>query len=105
RKSGPVRMTPILWSDRGTAAHWRESVDAQEIALSSRGERVQESLKSHGASFMDDLVHDTGLLRTDVELALGELVAAGLATADSFAGLRGLLMTSARRARLKERGL
>jgi ATP-dependent Lhr-like helicase len=105
RKSGPVRMTPILWSERDTAAHWRETVEGEEIALSSRGARVQESLKAHGASFLDDLVHDTGLLRTDVELSLGELVAAGLVTADSFAGLRGLLMNSARRARLKERGL
>ncbi len=105
RKSGPVRVTPILWSERETLAHWRAPVEAEDVALSSRAQRVQASLQEHGASFADDLVADTDLLRTEVELALGELVAAGLVTADSFAGLRGLLLTSARRSRLRERGL
>jgi len=40
---------------------------------------------------MDDLQAATGLLPVQVEQALGELVAAGRITADSFAGLRGLL--------------
>ena len=43
------------------------------------------------------LVDGTGLLRTQVEDALGELVACGLVTADSFTGLRALLTPSNRR--------
>ena len=39
----------------------------------------------------------TGLLRTEVEKGLGELVAWGLVSSDSFAGLRALLVPSDRR--------
>jgi len=54
-------------------------------------------LDERGASFFGDLVNATGLLRTEVEKGLGELVAWGLVTADSFAGLRALLVPSDRR--------
>jgi ATP-dependent Lhr-like helicase len=56
-----------------------------------------EVLDARGASFFGDLVNATGLLRTEVERGLGELVAWGLVTADSFAGLRALLVPSDRR--------
>jgi ATP-dependent Lhr-like helicase len=105
RKSGPVRMTPIFWSGRENLAHWQRPAEGEAPALSSRAQRVLDSLKAHGASFLDELVHDGGLLFTEAELAIGELVSHGLVTADSFAGLRGLLMTSARRSRLRGRGL
>jgi len=42
-------------------------------------------------------VDGTGLLRVQVEEALGELVALGVASADSFAGLRALLVPADRR--------
>jgi ATP-dependent Lhr-like helicase len=54
-------------------------------------------LDERGASFFGDLVNATGLLRTEVEKGLGELVAWGLVTSDSFAGLRALLVPSDRR--------
>jgi len=54
-------------------------------------------LEGRGASFFGDLVNATGLLRTEVEKGLGELVAWGLVTSDSFAGLRALLVPSDRR--------
>ena len=63
-----------------------------------------ESLRLHGASFFDDLVHDTGLLRSDVELGLGELVSRGRVTSDSFAGLRALITSKKRRERLRHTG-
>jgi ATP-dependent Lhr-like helicase len=56
-----------------------------------------ESLRIHGASFFDELVDASGLLRSQVEEALAELVARGLVSADSFAGLRALLVPSDRR--------
>src|SRR5690606_27443228 len=50
------------------------------------------TLARHGALFFDELLGETHLLRTELENALGELVAVGLVNADSFAGLRALLM-------------
>jgi ATP-dependent Lhr-like helicase len=62
---------------------------------------VHEALRTHGASFFNDLVHDTGMLRTEVEQALGELVSAGLVSSDSFAGLRALIIPNERREKLR----
>jgi ATP-dependent Lhr-like helicase len=54
-------------------------------------------MREQGASFFDELVEGSGLLRSQVEDALAELVALGLVTSDSFAGLRALLVPSERR--------
>ena len=59
------------------------------------GPRVH--IQAQGASFFDELVEGTGLLRSQVEEALAELVALGLVTSDSFGGLRALLVPSDRR--------
>ena len=45
----------------------------------------------------------TGMLRTQVERALGELAGAGLVTADSFSGLRALLTPPEKRSSLSGR--
>jgi len=66
--------------------------------LSGSARDVQAWLAAHGASFFSDIVLGTGLLPTQAETALGELVYLGLATADSFAGLRALLTPAERRA-------
>ena len=55
------------------------------------------SSAQHGASFFDELVEGSGLLRTQVEEALAELVALGLVSSDSFGGLRALLVPSGER--------
>jgi ATP-dependent Lhr-like helicase len=47
--------------------------------------------------FFDELLADVRVLRMELENALGELVAAGLANSDSFAGLRALLKPVAKR--------
>jgi ATP-dependent Lhr-like helicase len=52
---------------------------------------VAEFIRQYGASFFDELVEGTALLRPQVEEALAELVALGLVASDSFAGLRALL--------------
>src|SRR5947208_12339256 len=62
---------------------------------SSRAALVSLALRC--ASFFGDLVNATGLLRTEVEKGLAELVAWGLVSSDSFAGLRALLVPSDRR--------
>ncbi|WP_199909847.1 DEAD/DEAH box helicase [Rhodanobacter thiooxydans] len=97
---GPVRSTPIVLLPRREMAFWTavaSSDDAQEILLSSRAQAVADALREHGALFFDELLADTRLLRTELEDALGELVAAGRISADSFAGLRALLLPAAKR--------
>jgi ATP-dependent Lhr-like helicase len=59
---------------------------------------VADFLNTHGASFFDEIVSGTGLLKTQAEEAIGELVALGLVAADSFAGLRALLVPADKRA-------
>ncbi len=65
---------------------------------SGRAQAVGEFIREHGASFFDEIVAGTGLLRAQAEEALAELVANGLVTSDSFSGLRILLVPSDRRA-------
>jgi len=100
RKSGPIRTTPIALFRRERGAVWRSLTvqgDPRELPLSHPARAALETLDQRGASFFGDLVSATGLLRTEVEKALGELVAWGLVTSDSFAGLRALLVPSDRR--------
>ncbi|MFQ5696393.1 MAG: DEAD/DEAH box helicase, partial [Terriglobia bacterium] len=52
---------------------------------------VLEFLRQRGASFFPDIVRGTGKLKSEVEAALWELVAAGLITADAFDNLRALV--------------
>ncbi len=66
-------------------------------ALSSAAQDVLQTLREQGASFFSDLVHGSGRLRAEVEQALGELVANGLVSSDSFAGLRALTLPASRR--------
>lgn len=99
-RAGPVRTTPIAWLGRGEAGQWRELLEAPATALlqvSSCAQTLHSVLAARGAMFFVDLVRATGLLRTRVEQGLAELVAAGLVTADRFAGLRALLTPAARR--------
>ena len=102
--AGPVRSTPIMLVGREALAHWQRNAEASKSmeGLSARGQKILESLQQHGASFFDDLVHDTELLRSDVETGLGELVSRGRITSDSFAGIRALITSKKRRERLRQ---
>jgi ATP-dependent Lhr-like helicase len=98
--SGPVRSTPIVLLPRKQMAVWTsiaQEASPQESLLSSRAQAVADALSQHGALFFDELQSIAHLLRTELEDALGELVAAGRASADSFAGLRALLLPAAKR--------
>jgi len=98
--SGPVRATPIVLLQRRNMPMWT-ALDAtaspSSPALSSRAQAVADQLKDHGASFFDELIVSTHLLHTELEDALAELVANGAVTADSYAGLRALLLPSSKR--------
>lgn len=106
RKNAPVRHTPIALVERRNIAHWRKLApipDASKIALSGPALRVRDCILEAGACFFVDLVEGTGLLRTQVENALGELVNWGMVTSDNFAGLRALITPESRRPRLAVR--
>ena len=100
RKSGPVRNTPIVLVSRPHSAQWRAlaGTSAEESTLSSSAAKILELLQRDGASFFVDLVQGSGMLRVQVEDALGALVTVGRVTSDSFAGLRALIQPSHRRA-------
>jgi len=102
--AAPVRSTPIMLVGREALAHWQRNGEAPDSveSLSARGRKILETLRQHGASFFDDLVSDTGLLRSDIELGLGELVSRGRLTSDSFAGIRALITSKKRRERLRQ---
>ncbi|HEY3644320.1 MAG TPA: ATP-dependent DNA helicase, partial [Gammaproteobacteria bacterium] len=100
RRAGPVRGTPIAFVERDALEHWRalaEMPDTSAINLSHGARTVHDALRSHGALFFTDITRHTGLLRTQVEQALGELAAWGLVAADTFAGLRALITPPSKR--------
>jgi ATP-dependent helicase Lhr and Lhr-like helicase len=93
-KSGPVRTTPIALLSRKNISLWDQFFTppaSEELTMTASARAVYDCLLTRGASFFSDLVESVGLLRTQVEDALGELVASGLVTADSFTGMRALL--------------
>src|SRR5690606_31842377 len=99
--AGPLRSTPIVILPRRTQPLWAglaRPVGAHAAQPSSRAQAVLDHLREHGASFFDEIAQATRLLTVEIEVALGELVARGLIHADSFAGLRALLMPAKRRA-------
>jgi ATP-dependent Lhr-like helicase len=104
RKAGPIRSTPLALFRRERGQVWRSAVpepDPATLPLSSTALALLAALDERGASFFGDLVNGTGLLRTEVEKGLAELVAWGLVSSDSFAGLRALLVPSDRRQPLR----
>ena len=99
---GPVRSSPIVLLPRRELPIWTALAAPTSddlFALSSRARVVADHLGAHGASFFDELVAGTRLLQTELEDALGELVAQGIVNADSFAGLRALVTPASKRPR------
>ncbi len=101
-----LRSTPILLLPRNQVGLWSSLTEQTPVGeLSAKTRKVYEALSQHGALFFDELVHEAHLLRAELEIALQELVGAGLVNADSFAGLRALITpASKRQARGSRRG-
>jgi ATP-dependent Lhr-like helicase len=96
----PVRSTPIAFVSRPALPDWIDlaALPGAANGLSAEARALIEAIDGRGASFFDDLAAATGLLRTQVEAALAELVARGLVTSDSLSGLRALLTPADKRA-------
>lgn len=100
RSAGPIKTTPISISARSHMVLWQQlsaAAAATTPDLSSNAQRVHDDLRQRGASFFDDIRQRTGLLPSQLEQALSELVASGLLTSDAFTGLRALLTPDARK--------
>jgi len=98
RMFSPVRSSPISIFQREHLSAWLELSSATTPAeLTPNAQRVLEVLTQSGALFFGELVRRTNLLPSLVEHSLSELAASGLVTADSFDGLRALLIPSEKR--------
>jgi ATP-dependent Lhr-like helicase len=95
RRVIPTSVAPITFFVR-EESEWmmpRRTEEGEGAAkgLSPGAAEVLQFLKQRGASFFPDIVRGTGKLKSEVESALWELVAAGIITADGFDNLRALI--------------
>ena len=94
RRVVPSSVAPITFFARDES-EWmiprRDSESTEDSTLSPDAGAVLQFLRHRGASFFSDIVRGTGKLKSEVETALWELVAAGLLTADGFDNLRALI--------------
>ena len=112
----PLKTSPIALLLREHLAHWAPGCAGATVppatpvipakagiqSLSSEAAAVRDALTRRGASFFHEIIKATGLLPAIVERGLAELAGAGIATADSFAGLRALLARQDKRRKLIE---
>ena len=105
RRTTPLKSTPITLVPRRDARIWASlPLPAGPISASANASKIADFIRENGASFFEEIVEGTHLLRAQVEEALSELVAWGLVSSDSFAGLRALLTPSGERRRRSRRG-
>lgn len=95
RRISPTSVSPVTFFVRENCDWMAYSKRASEIndkeCLTSNAQEVYKALEGRGALFFADIVRQTSLLKSEVESALWELVAAGFATADGFDNLRSLI--------------
>ncbi|HET8890960.1 MAG TPA: DEAD/DEAH box helicase [Candidatus Angelobacter sp.] len=99
RRVVPTSVAPITFFVRDEAewmalpsvrsAHREAEQEVRGLGPGARD--VLAFLRARGASFFADIVRGTGKLKSEIETALWELVAAGLVTADGFDNLRALI--------------
>jgi ATP-dependent Lhr-like helicase len=95
----PLRSSPVSVFARVNLPYWLEISAAPAVAeLPPDTDLVLRTLTQAGALFFNEIIRQTNLLPSRVEQALGELAALGWVTADSFEGLRALLIPSEKRA-------
>ena len=105
RRTTPLKSTPITLVPRRDARIWAAlSLPAAPVSASANASKIAAFIRENGASFFEEIVEGTHLLRAQVEEALSELVAWGLVSSDSFGGLRALLTPSSERRRRLRHG-
>ena len=102
-KSGLLRTSPITLALRDDLEWLRRRTEPSSPNLRGAAQEVHDLLSWRGASFLSEIIQQTGRLPSDVEEALWQLVAAGLVTADDFSALRTLAGGAKRPARRNTR--
>lgn len=93
-----IRVTPLGFVARDDLDTWLGLVDAPPVAgLRGPARDVLDALATRGPMFAQELTKAAGLVAAHVEMGLAELVAHGLVTCDSFAGLRQMITPPSRR--------
>jgi len=101
----PLRSTPISLFKREHLEHWLElSAGSARPEFTPDTAVVAATLARGGAMFFSELVRQSKLLPSRAAQSLAELVAQGCATADSFEGLRALLIPAEKRAPFADAG-
>lgn len=93
--ASPIKTSPIALVNRANLEAWKKIGGLPEslsLSLSPKAEQTLKALRLFGALFFNDIAEKTKLFQSQVDEALGELIGAGLATSDSFTGLRALLV-------------
>ncbi len=103
RRNPAIRTTPLAFILRPHLSLWCPAQTPVPEGLSSAALKVYQELQHWGASFFDDLQQQSGLLKTQLESALGELVAWGLVTSDQYQGLRAMITPQKSRSRSRRR--
>ena len=95
RRVIPTSVAPITFFVREEAdwmtPHNPVADQPEARGLSHGARQVLDFLRQRGASFFADIVRGTGKLKSEIETALWELVAAGTVTADGYDNLRSLI--------------
>ncbi|HEX3010289.1 MAG TPA: hypothetical protein VHO90_22015, partial [Bacteroidales bacterium] len=89
----PIRTTPVTFIKRENLKYYLSPNDNADIdKLTVYARTIFKILGDSGALFFFQLEEKSRLLKSQVEDALTELISVGLATSDSFTGLRTLLI-------------
>jgi ATP-dependent helicase Lhr and Lhr-like helicase len=93
-----IRTTPIALVLREDLEAWAALAPTPDAAdLSGPARELHDALAARGAMFPQELARSAKLLPVQIEAGLGELIARGLLTCDSFGALRWLIVPPSRR--------
>ncbi len=99
QKNPSLKTLPLTFLDRTRFSTSSTHHEQEETALSGTARQILDYFTQHGACFQDEIFSAIGGLASQFESALAELIANGLITADSFAGIRKYLKQSRRQSR------
>jgi ATP-dependent Lhr-like helicase len=95
-----IRTTPITLIPRDELESWTELAGAPAAPrLSGAARDIHDVLSARGPLFAQELQRLANLLWGHLEMGLAELIAQGMLTCDSFAGLRQLITPPSKRSR------
>ena len=91
RRSAPTRLTPLALCRREDLPWLLDATRGPPDPVGERASRLYALLEQRGALFFHELLRKSDLPAADLEAALWDLVAAGLASSDGFAAVRFLI--------------